>query len=159
MKMIWFCFKFDLVCGKEWQITLAQSLYMIGIFISASLSGMISDRFGRKKTIIFFSTLMTIFSIAVAFSESMSTFIVLRMISAFSSVGFWTTFYVYAMEMVGGKWKTLFGIGFEFPWALAYSILPGIAYTERNWRNLQLIISVPPAIFLIAYYFIPESPR
>ena len=35
-------------------------------------------------------------------------------------VGFWTTFYVYAMEMVGGKWKTLFGIGFEYPWALAY---------------------------------------
>jgi len=80
----------------------------------------------------------------VAFSESMSTFIVLRMFLAFSSVGFW---------------KTLFGIGFEFPWALAYSILPGIAYNERNWRNLQLIISVPPAIFLVAYYFIPESPR
>ena len=100
-------------------------------------------------------------------------------------VGFWTTFYVYAMEMVGGKWKTLFGIGFEYPWALAYryvcktcikkfppsntyllkypiynfSTLPGIAYAVRNWNHLQLIISVPPIIFLIIYHFIPESPR
>ena len=52
-----------------------------------------------------------------------------------------------------------FGIGFEYPWAIAYSLLPGIAYVERNWRNLQLILSVPPIIFLVAYYFIPESPR
>ena len=29
----------------------------------------------------------------------------------------------------------------------------------RDWRNLQLIIAVPPVVFLIAYYFIPESPR
>ena len=140
-------------------MTLAQVVYMLGIFMGASVSGMISDRFGRKKTVIFFSTFMTIFSICVAFSNSMFTFIILRMFLAFSSVGFWTTFYVYAMEMVGGKWKTLFGIGFEFPWAVAYSVLPGIAYAERDWRNLQLIISVPPVIFLIAYYFIPESPR
>ena len=34
-----------------------------------------------------------------------------------------------------------------------------IAYAERNWRHLQLIISVPPIIFLVAYYFLPESPR
>ena len=54
------------------------------------------------------------------------TFILLRMFAAFSSVGFWTTFFVYAMEMVGGKWKAFLGIGFEFPWAIAYSILPGI---------------------------------
>lgn len=132
---------------------------MLGIFIGASGSGIISDRFGRRKTIMFFSVIMSIFSIAVAFSNSMMTFILLRMILACSSVGFWTTFYVYAMEIVGGKWKTLFGIGFEFPWAVAYSVLPGIAYAERNWRNLQLIISVPPVILVIFYYFLPESPR
>ena len=55
--------------------------------------------------------------------------------------------------------KTFCGIGFEFPWALAYSLLPAIGYYERNWRNLQLIISVPPTILIFAYYFMPESPR
>ena len=38
-------------------------------------------------------------------------------------------------------------------------MLPGIAYAERDWRNLQLIISVPPTICIVAYYFMPESPR
>ena len=93
---------------------------MFGIFCGALCSGIISDKFGRKKTIIIFSTLMSIFSIAVAFSPSMEVFIFLRWALAFSSVGFWTTFFVYAMELIGGKWKTFFGIGFEYPWAIAY---------------------------------------
>ena len=29
--------------------------------------------------------------------------------------------------MVGGKWKTYIGVGLEFPWAIGYSLLPGIA--------------------------------
>ena len=40
-----------------------------------------------------------------------------------------------------------------------YSKLFSIAHVVRDWRNLQLIIAVPPVVFLIAYYFIPESPR
>ena len=35
------------------------------------------------------------------------------------------------MEMVGGHWKTYVGVGLEFPWALGYSVLPGIAYVLR----------------------------
>lgn len=150
---------FNLVCSDNWKITLATSVYMFGIFCGAVSSGLISDKFGRKLTIIMFSNLLSVFSIATAFSSSMEVYIFLRWASAFSSVGFWTTFYVYAMEMVGKKWKTIFGIGFEYPWAIAYSLLPGIAYAERDWRNLQLILSVPPVIFLIIYFFIPESPR
>ena len=32
------------------------------------------------------------------------------------------------MEIVGGKWKTYVGVGLEFPWAIGYSVLPGIAF-------------------------------
>ena len=40
-----------------------------------------------------------------------------------------------------------------------FSFFLSIAHVVRDWRNLQLIIAVPPVVFLIAYYFIPESPR
>ena len=40
-----------------------------------------------------------------------------------------------------------------------FSFFLYIAHVVRDWRNLQLIIAVPPVVFLIAYYFIPESPR
>ena len=107
-------------------MTLAQALYMAGLFIGAFSSGIILDYFGRKKTIICFSIAMSIFSIGIAYADSMMTFIILRMALASTSIGFWTTFFVYAIEMTGGQWRTFLGIGFQFPWALAYSILPGI---------------------------------
>lgn len=150
---------FGLVCGNDWLITLATAVYMFGFLLGASSSGILSDTFGRKRTIILFAVIYSAFSVAVAFAPSMQVFIFLRWVLAYSSIGFWTTFYVYAMEMVGGDWKTFFGIGFQLPWALAYSVLPGVAYAERNWRHLQLIISVPPIILVPLYFFYPESPR
>ena len=80
-----FFFQFDLVCGNDWKITLAQVVYMFGILLGASTSGMISDKFGRKKTIIFFSTAMSAFSIAVAFANCYDFFVFLRWGLAFSS--------------------------------------------------------------------------
>ena len=82
-------FQFDLVCGNDWKITLAQVVYMFGILLGASTSGMISDKFGRKKTIIFFSTAMSAFSIAVAFANCYDFFVFLRWGLAFSSGTYW----------------------------------------------------------------------
>ena len=63
------------------------------------------------------------------------------------------------MEIVGGNWKTWLGIGLQFPWATGYSVLPWIAYAIPSWWKLQLVISAPLPIFLVMYFFIPESPR
>ena len=37
------------------------------------------------------------------------------------------------MEIVGGKWKVIVGIGLEFPWAIGYAVLPAIAYAVPDW--------------------------
>jgi MFS family permease len=59
-------------------VTVAQAVYMFGFLTGALVSGMVSDRFGRKKTIIVFAVAMSVFSIAVAFSPSIEVFICLR---------------------------------------------------------------------------------
>ena len=45
------------------------------------------------------------------------------------------------MEIVGGRWNVIIGIGLEFPWAVGYIALPGIAYHIPDWGHLQLAIS------------------
>lgn len=37
------------------------------------------------------------------------------------------------MEIIGGKWSVLFGIGIMFAWAFGYVILPLIAYYIPQW--------------------------
>ena len=61
------------------------------------------------------------------------------------------------MEHIGGKWSVIYGIGFQLPWALAYCILPGMAYAIPNWFYLQLIISIPSVVYPIIALVIPES--
>ena len=63
------------------------------------------------------------------------------------------------MEIIGGDWKTILGIGLMFPWATGYSVLPLIAYYVPNWQNLQLVLSMPLPFFAIIYWFLPECPR
>ena len=46
-----------------------------------------------------------------------------------------------AMEIVGGRWSVIIGIGLEFPWAVGYIALAGIAYRVPDWSELQLAIS------------------
>ena len=63
------------------------------------------------------------------------------------------------MEMVGGKWSVIVGIGLEFPWAFGYSILPLLAYYVPEWSWLHLTISLPILLFLPVTCILPESPR
>ena len=68
-------------------------------------------------------TLLQHFLAGIAFVHSIEAFIALRIVIAGSTIAFWTIFFVYVMELIGGNWKTWLGIGFEFPWALAYSVI------------------------------------
>ncbi len=63
------------------------------------------------------------------------------------------------MEMVGGVWSVIIGIGLEFPWALGYSVLPAVAYAVPEWSWLQLTITIPLILFAFVTLILPESPR
>ena len=66
---------------------------------------------------------------------------------------------IIGMEIIGGDWKTILGIGLMFPWATGYSVLPLIVYYVPNWQHLQLVLSMPLPFFAIIYWFLPECPR
>ena len=55
------------------------------------------------------------------------------------------------MELVGGKWLTITGVSTVFPVPLGYILTAWIAYNIREWRNLQLAVSLP-ALVLLAFW-------
>ncbi|KAJ7983750.1 hypothetical protein DPEC_G00373180 [Dallia pectoralis] len=44
-------------------------------------------------------------------------------------------------------------------YCIGYMILPGIAYTMREWRTLLIILSSITVVYIPLWWFIPESPR
>ena len=63
------------------------------------------------------------------------------------------------MEIVGGKWSSIIGIGLEFPWAIGYILLPWMALAVPDWSDLQLAISLPLLVFVVVVFLVPENPR
>lgn len=67
--------------------------------------------------------------------------------------------FVLTVEMVTGKWSSIIGTLDLLPLPIAYIIIAGLAYTTRDWRQLQFIVSTPWFGLLLFWYILPESPR
>jgi OCT family organic cation transporter-like MFS transporter 4/5 len=65
----------------------------------------------------------------------------------------------YLLEMSGGKWTTIVGVGIEFYWVTAWISLGALAFVLTDWRNLVLATSVPGLLIVAFFWLIPESPK
>ncbi|XP_042883647.1 organic cation transporter protein-like [Penaeus japonicus] len=63
------------------------------------------------------------------------------------------------MEVADPKWRTHIGIVLFLPWALGILAWGGFAYLVREWRMLQLTVSLLCLVFLPTLWFLDESPR
>ncbi|CAH1799083.1 unnamed protein product [Owenia fusiformis] len=151
--------EWDLVCGQKWIKATIQSIFFVGRLIGAVFWGFIADRFGRKKVYIITLLGTMIISISSAFYPEIISYTVSRFLTAFFITGVTQTFYVILMELVGPKYRVATGIIYFGGWTMGMVSLSGLAYAVREWRKLQLVISVPSVIMLIFVWLLPESPR
>ncbi|GFT50785.1 solute carrier family 22 member 3 [Nephila pilipes] len=151
--------EWDLVCSREWLVSLAKSVYMIGYLVSGFTFGQISDLVGRFPTMVICYCIAVISMFLSLLSNSFTMFVILRFFQAFGRAGATTIGYVLIMEIVGLKHQTTIGIAIQVGWAIGFVSLVGIAWLFRNWFWLQLVISLSFVPFAFAYGIIPESPR
>ena len=99
--------QFSLVCSNDYYRSVSSSVDMASKMGSSIVWGLLSDKFGRKRTILVCSVFLTLTGVASSFSPNMITFIVLRGTVAFCATGLFLCGFVYCMELVGGVWSTL----------------------------------------------------
>jgi len=150
---------FDLVCDRYPLRKLQQQLTFMGLMCGVFISGLISDRWGRKRTMLCLLITVIIVGTASSFSPNYPTFLVGIFICGFSSLGYGTVMYVWMMEHVGGKYKTILGAAPHYNFGFWGLMTAVIAYLVPNWRHLQIIYSLPLVVLIGAYWLIPESAR
>ena len=72
----------------------------------------------------------------ILFNLILSNFLILLNWQGIFAIGVFTNAFVWAMEIVGGKWQTIIGIGCEGPWVVCWFTLALLAYIFPNWRHL-----------------------
>jgi len=157
----------------------AMSCALIGCLIGSVLSGWMSDRFGRKKLLIFSAGLFIIASIGTGGSGSFTLFVLFRILGGVG-IGLASNLSpMYIAEVTPGKVRGAFVsinqlaivIGILsaqlINWRIAQPVPAGstseailVSWNgQMGWRWMFYVCAIPAGLFFLLMWFVPESPR
>nr|XP_002128813.1 organic cation transporter protein [Ciona intestinalis] len=150
---------FSLVCREKYKIKLSQAVFMFGVTVGCAVWGQISDRYGRKTSIAASAATGGLLALAVSFTQSYLMFVILRSLSGFCFFSMFTCSFVLATEIVAPKYRVRVSQTEQAFFASGFCILALYGYFVREWRMLQIIISIPVIGTSAYYWLVCESPR
>uniref|UniRef100_A0A8C5R847 Major facilitator superfamily (MFS) profile domain-containing protein n=1 Tax=Leptobrachium leishanense TaxID=445787 RepID=A0A8C5R847_9ANUR len=151
--------EWDLVCSNKHKRQLAQSIYMAGVLAGAIILGGLSDKYGRRAMLIWSYLQMAISGTCTAFSPNYLSYCVFRFLVGMSLSGISLNTTALIVEWVPTKVRTIVGTIAGYCYTAGQLLLAGLAYGIRDWRWLQLAISIPFIIFFFYSWWFPESAR
>jgi len=147
---------------------------LIGCFIGAFLAGRLADLLGRRNVMILAAVLFLVAALVQGFAETQTIFVVARLLGgvAVGAASVLSPAYIseVAPASVRGRMTTIqqimiitgltgaFVVNYFLAASAGESTAPYWAGIQA-WRWMYLMQAIPAAIFLIALFFIPESPR
>ncbi|KAL8620051.1 hypothetical protein ACOMHN_015333 [Nucella lapillus] len=149
--------EFQLVCDLSWVTSLTISLQMVGVLSGSILAGQMADTIGRKKTLVIFAVLHSVFNLTAAFSVSWQMFAVLRTLIGVTVGAIFVIGFTYPTEFIGVKRRA---VAVALPvWGGATLTLCLVVWLFPHWSHVHLIIAAGSLLSLSAWLFLPESVR
>ncbi|MFO7881793.1 MAG: MFS transporter [Kosmotogaceae bacterium] len=151
----------DIPGGSEMQGTVASSVFM-GMLIGALISGIFSDRFGRKITNIAFLLNAIVFTFLSGMSGSATQFAVYRLLSGIGFGGLLPVVNAYMSEFSPIKNRGRYLTLLESSWAIG-SIMIGLfsvlTVDSIGWRPSYFVLAGYSLLLLFIAFMLPESPK
>uniref|UniRef100_A0A8D2AQC0 Major facilitator superfamily (MFS) profile domain-containing protein n=1 Tax=Sciurus vulgaris TaxID=55149 RepID=A0A8D2AQC0_SCIVU len=152
--------KWDLVCDYQSFKYFTQAFAQLGHLVGCALSGIVSDRFGRKPLLVFCCLTYGILSTCCAFAPVFIIYGILRFLTSACLSGILNNSLVFILEGSSPKWKLVVTTLFSLSGTAGQMLLAGLAYFFRDWQMLQLVIALPCLILsLFVWYVNFESVR
>ncbi|XP_032516723.2 organic cation transporter protein-like isoform X2 [Danaus plexippus] len=150
--------EFNLAC-QDWKRTLVGTIHNIGMLVSLPIFGFISDRWGRKRSLILSSTLLAIIGTMKAFSISYEMYVIVEFLETVAGASAFPAAYVLTIELLGQNKRVLTTAFLGIMLALGGISFAMFAKTFPYWRTFILVVYPPSLLFLSYIYFLPESIR
>ena len=128
--------------------------------------GFLADRFGRVWPYAFFMSIISLFSLAAAFSPSFTVLLVLRGIASFGIGGAQAMTYPMLVEFLPVHKRGQTAVLLMLLFALGSTVVAGLAWWliptyPDGWRYLIIATSIPPPLLAVPlrFTFHYQSPR
>jgi SP family sugar:H+ symporter-like MFS transporter len=147
---------------------------LIGCFIGAFFAGRLADTLGRRNVMRVTALLFLIGALVQGFAENHTLFVLARILGgmAVGAASVLSPAYIseVAPASIRGRMTTIQQImiitGLTAAFLVNYLLAANAGASTENfwlgleaWRWMYLMQAIPAALFLVALYFIPESPR
>ncbi|HZT33427.1 MAG TPA: sugar porter family MFS transporter [Bryobacteraceae bacterium] len=148
----------------EVQTEVAASSLLIGCVFGASLAGWMSDRFGRRRILMLSALLFTLSSLGAALPRNLPEFTAARFLGgiAIGMASVLAPLYIAEVSPARsrGRLVSLNQMAIVTGILLAYLVNWLLSFLgAESWRWMFATAAVPSGAFLVALFFVPESPR
>lgn len=148
----------------EFQTEVAASSLLVGCVAGASIAGWLSDRFGRRRILILSAVLFAVSAIGAALPRNLAEFTAARFAGgiAIGMASVLAPLYIAEVAPPGirGRLVSLNQMAIVSGILLAYLVNWLFSFLgPTSWRWMFASAAVPSLAFLVALFFVPESPR
>ncbi|TWR29621.1 sugar porter family MFS transporter [Mucilaginibacter pallidiroseus] len=166
-------FKLDAV-SEGWFVSCA----LLGCIIGVSISGKLSDKYGRKIVLILSAVLFLASALGCMLSESFTVLIVFRLVGGLGIGVASMVSPLYISEFSPSRYRgmmvSLYQLALTIGIVLAYFSNAYLAnhaadsygsgtmntiFSAQVWRAMLGLGAIPAAVFLVSLFLVPESPR
>jgi sugar porter (SP) family MFS transporter len=148
---------------NELQLGLGVSSLLIGAIMGAFGSGVLTDKYGRKKILIFVALSFAASCALTALATSSALFILSRLFGglAVGAASVLSPMYVAEVAPSGirGKLVATYQLAIVIGILCSYLINYWLHDLENNWRWMFATGVFPSVLFFVLLFYIPESPR
>ncbi|KAK6187134.1 hypothetical protein SNE40_005223 [Patella caerulea] len=151
--------QFDLVCERKFWKSTSKTVFFFGRLCGAVLFGQLSDRFGRRPMFFVGAAILLVAGSVAAAAQNIYMFLPMYFLQGLAHTGIFLVAFTLSTELVGPEYRLFVGFMIQMFYSVGYMTLSGMAYLLRDWRYLELAITLPVVLFASYWWFLPESVR
>jgi MFS transporter, SP family, arabinose:H+ symporter len=136
---------------------------VLGAMFGALGSGGLTDRYGRRRVLIYVALLFAVSCLGSALAQTFVSFVVSRILGGLSvgAASVLSPMYVaeVAPKKVRGMLVSIYQLTIVIGILISYLVNYGLYGLENDWRWMFATGIVPSVFFFLGLFLIPESPR
>ncbi|XP_044757471.1 solute carrier family 22 member 21-like isoform X2 [Coccinella septempunctata] len=152
--------EFDLLCDdKKWALSLVGTTNTVGMFLGLTITGFISDKFGRKRLLLIGMSACGIVGLVKTLSPSFRWFLLFELTEAIFSAGTCGCVFIMGVELVVPQKRALVGTILNTCYTIGEILIAVIAWWCKSWRTMIYLSYGPCSFLILLYWILPESLR